>query len=292
MCSTGQGSFSVKVKKQFEQLFLGIMIKTANLLLDDDKERPLVTRLTFLFSLFMLTSGYLFYYSFYGCPVALKPVVQDEEDTFILKIFAWKTKKEQKVDTVERKWSETLCDWWNGIRDAGEEVPEIEDVAVVATVETDRNNNSIKQLFKNMFSLDNQRQEESSNEAGEIAKSGINTEEKEASILSMIFSFKNEESEQIQEILTLDNESNTTEIIEEPDESGFFTSFFASAEIISSEVPFDPQMTMDEILSEVETATENKPTEDTEILAENNETQNVGKITCGCECKPENEDSD
>merc|ERR1712227_299049 len=179
----------------------GIMIKTANLLLDDDKERPLVTRLTSLFSLFMLTSGYLFYYSFYGCPVALKPVVQDEEDTFILKIFAWKTNKEQKVDTVEKKWSETLCDWWNGVRDAGEEVPEIEDVAVVATLETDRNNNSIKQLFKNMFSLDNQRREESSNEAGEIA---INTEKKEASILSMIFSFKNEESEQIQEILTLD----------------------------------------------------------------------------------------
>ena len=78
----------MKVKFQnFEQLLLGIMIKTANLVLDDDKERPLVMRLTFLFSLFMLTSGYLFYFSFYGCPVALKPLVQDEKESFIVLLY-------------------------------------------------------------------------------------------------------------------------------------------------------------------------------------------------------------
>ena len=276
----------MKVKKQFEQLFLGIMIKTANLLLDDDKERPLVTRLTFLFSLFMLTSGYLFYYSFYGCPVALKPVVQDEEDTFILKIFAWKTKKEQKVDTVERKWSETLCDWWNGVRDAGEEVPEIEDVAVVATVETDRNNNSIKQLFKNMFSLDTQGSEEAVIEVEEVAKSEISTEKEEASILSMIFSSPKDESEQ--DLLTVNNENNTSEIFEEPNESGYFASIFASAEIIPSELPDTPQMIMDEILNEVNSATEKEPIQDNLVPQDYVENQNVNKMTCGCECKPEN----
>ena len=260
------------------------MIKTANLLLDDDKERPLVMRLTFLFSLFMLTSGYLFYYSFYGCPVALKPVVQDEKESFIIKIFAWKNQKELKEEIVEKKWSETLCDWWNGVVE--EEVPKIEDVAVEATVVTDRNNNSIKQLFKNMFSLDTQGSEEAVIEVEEVAKSEISTEKEEASILSMIFSSPKDESEQ--DLLTVNNENNTSEIFEEPNESGYFASIFASAEIIPSELPDTPQMIMDEILNEVDSATEKEPIQDNLVPQDYVENQNVNKMTCGCECKPEN----
>ena len=258
------------------------MIKTANLLLDDDKERPLVMRLTFLFSLFMLTSGYLFYYSFYGCPVALKPVVQDEKESFIVKIFTWKNQKEMKEEIVEKKWSETLCDWWNGVVE--EEVPKIEDVAVEATVETDRNNNSIKQLFKNIFSLNTQGSEEAVIEVEEVAKSEIST----ASILTMIFSSTNDKSDQIQDPLAINDENNTTEIIEEPNESGYFSSIFASAEIIPSELPDNPQMIMDEIIGEVDSATENEPIEDILVPEEYTEKQNVHKMTCGCECKPEN----
>ena len=105
----------------------------------------------------MLITTYISYYTLYGCPVALKleNEVQEQKTFSIFERFAQRPKPiQQEID--ERKFSRQLWEWWNG--------PVVVDQVLPATENNDNNddndennnnpshNNSIKQLFKNLFS--------------------------------------------------------------------------------------------------------------------------------------------
>ena len=102
---------------------MGVM-RRADLLLGEDSERPLINRLTFILSFFMLTTGYVFYYSFYGCPFELKSLklgheIEEEvkEKTFYenLLTIIYGEGQTENIAEEEKKWSEHVSDWWNDI---------------------------------------------------------------------------------------------------------------------------------------------------------------------------------
>ena len=138
---------------------MGVM-RRADLLLGEEAERPLVNRLTFILSFIMLTTGYVFYYSFYGCPFELKSLklehkIEEEvkQKTFYEKLLTI-INGEEKEKKEEKKWSDHVSDWWNALS---------EDETITETMSTDTDinelekseaapfNNSIKVLFKSLL---------------------------------------------------------------------------------------------------------------------------------------------
>ena len=136
--------------------------RRADLLLGQDSERPLVNRLTFILSFFMLTTGYIFYYSFYGCPFELKSLklenkIEEEvkEKTFyenLLTIIYGEDRDGQagNVSEEEKKWSELLSEWWNFSGDETKST-DIDDLELLKEIPY---NNSIKVLFQSLLKTD------------------------------------------------------------------------------------------------------------------------------------------
>ena len=138
---------------------MGVM-RRADLLLGEDSERPLISRLTFILSFFMLTTGYVFYFSFYGCPFELKSLklehkIEEEvkEKTFyenLLTIIYGEGQTENIVEE-EKKWSEHVLAWWNVFSRAGTKPRDMDDSK---PLEESPFNNSIKVLFKSILLRD------------------------------------------------------------------------------------------------------------------------------------------
>ena len=136
--------------------------RSGDLLLGQDSERPLVNRLTFILSFFMLTTGYVFYYSFYGCPFELKSLklenkIEEEvkEKTFyenLLTIIYGEDRDGQAVNAAEeeKKWSELVSEWWNFSGDETKST-DIDDLELVKEIPY---NNSIKVLFQSLLKTD------------------------------------------------------------------------------------------------------------------------------------------
>ena len=138
-------------------LIMGVL-RTAELLLGEDRERPLINRLTFILSFFMLTTGYVFYYSFYGCPFELKSLklehkVEKEvkEKTFYenLLTIIYDEGQTENIEEENKKWSEHVSDWWNEFSGDGTNTTDIVDSE--ASFEEIPYNNSIKVLFKSIL---------------------------------------------------------------------------------------------------------------------------------------------
>ena len=136
---------------------MGVM-RRADLLLGEDSERPLINRLTFILSFFMLTTGYVFYYSFYGCPFELKSLklehkIEEEvkEKTFYenLLTIIYGEGQTENIAEEEKKWSEYVSDWWNDISGDGTSPTDMEDDS--KPLEEIPYNNSIKVLFKSFL---------------------------------------------------------------------------------------------------------------------------------------------
>ena len=138
---------------------MGFM-RTGELLLGEERERPLVNRLTFILSFFMLTTGYVFYYSFYGCPFEIKSLklehkIEEEvkEKTFyenLLTIIYGEDREgqEENIAEEEAKWSELVSDWWMELSEDGMKSTDIDDTELL---EETPYNNSIKVLFKSIL---------------------------------------------------------------------------------------------------------------------------------------------
>ena len=136
---------------------MGVM-RRADLLLGEDSERPLINRLTFILSFFMLTTGYVFYYSFYGCPFELKFLklehkIEEEvkKKTFYenLLTIMYGEGQTENIAEEEKKWSEYVSDWWNDISGDGTKPTDMEDDS--KPLEEIPYNNSIKVLFKSFL---------------------------------------------------------------------------------------------------------------------------------------------
>jgi len=138
---------------------MGVM-RRADLLLGEDSERPLINRLTFILSFFMLTTGYVFYYSFYGCPFELKSLklehkIEEEvkEKTFYenLLTIIYGEGQTENIAEEEKKWSEHVFAWWNDISGDGTKPTDIETADDLQLLEKIPYNNSIKVLFKSFL---------------------------------------------------------------------------------------------------------------------------------------------
>ena len=106
----------------------------------------------------MLITTYISYYTLYGCPVALKleNEVQEQKTFSIFERFAQRPKPIQQENFEERKFSRQLWEWWNGPVVVDQVLPAIENNDNNDNNDENNNNpshnNSIKQLFKNLFS--------------------------------------------------------------------------------------------------------------------------------------------
>ena len=135
--------------------------RTGDLLLGQDSERPLVNRLTFILSFFMLTTGYVFYYSFYGCPFELKSLklennIEEEvkEKTFyenLLTIIYGEDRDGQAVTKEPKKWSALVSEWWSNFSGDETKSVDFDDLELVKEIPY---NNSIKVLFQSILQKD------------------------------------------------------------------------------------------------------------------------------------------
>ena len=162
---------------------MGFM-RTGELLLGEERERPLVNRLTFILSFFMLTTGYVFYYSFYGCPFEIKSLklehkIEEEvkEKTFyenLLTIIYGEDRKGQveNIAEEEAKWSELVSDWWVDFSGDGTKSSNTDNDNTEILEETPYNN-SIKVLFKSILWND----KEDASEAIEMIRNQNQTKE-------------------------------------------------------------------------------------------------------------------
>jgi len=111
----------------------------------------------------MLTTGYVFYYSFYGCPFELKSLklghkIEEEvkEKTFYenLLTIIYGEGQTENIAEEEKKWSEHVFAWWNDISGDGTKPTDIEtndDLQLLEKIPKIPYNNSIKVLFKSFL---------------------------------------------------------------------------------------------------------------------------------------------
>ena len=170
----------------------------------------------------MLITTYFSYYYLYGCPVALKleNEVQEQKTFSIFERFAQRPKPIQQENFDERKFSSQLWEWWNGPIVADQVLPAIENNDNNDDNDESNNNlshnNSIKQLFKNLFS-------KSAQESTEVVHfDKIKNKEKESFFNFGVSSLFDRDSQ-----TNKDQNALESEII--PVKQDYF-SFFASAE--------------------------------------------------------------